>query len=69
MNEIVKFLGKVDPKTKQPLEFVSGVPARDLTIEEWEELSESTREFALHVGLYEPPTPMAVKPKKGGSDK
>jgi hypothetical protein len=40
-------------------EFVSGVPARDLTEAEWEQLSKEQKKAALDSGLYE-----KSKPKK-----
>jgi hypothetical protein len=39
--------------------FISGVPTRDLTMDEWYELPPATREFALNTGLY-----LVVPPKR-----
>jgi hypothetical protein len=40
-------------------EFLSGIPARDLTEAEWESLSKEQQKAALNSGLYE-----KSKPKK-----
>lgn len=38
---------------RRPGEFVQGVPARDMTREEWEALPEELRVIALELGIYE----------------
>ena len=33
--------------------FIAGIPARDMTLGEWQEVSAELREKALQIGLYE----------------
>jgi hypothetical protein len=50
-------------------EFISGVPARDLTAEEWEGLTEAQRQTALGCGLYELLPGKKQTPAQKGSEK
>lgn len=44
-HKVVRYLG-------QGKAFLSGVPARDMTLDEWEALDEDLRKVALALGLY-----------------
>ena len=48
----VRFTGEYDDY-RQPLAWVNGVPARDLTADEWLSLSDEQRALCLSTGLYE----------------
>lgn len=58
MSDTIKYTGN-------GAEYVSGVPARDLTEQEFKELPEETRKIVLNCGLYDfsAPTPVTTKTK------
>jgi len=45
--------------------FLHGIPARDLTVDEWQALSDEQRETAVASGLYQEPEKPAKKEKRG----
>ena len=56
MSDTIKYTGS-------GAEYVSGVPARDLTEQEFKELPEETRKIVLNCGLYDFSVPAATVTK------
>jgi hypothetical protein len=48
--------------------FVSGIPARDLTMDEWEALSKELQEIAINSGVYKMSGVPAKETKKEGDE-
>ena len=46
--------------------FIQGVPARDLSLDEWETLDKDTQKLALESGLYKLADKPKYEPIKGG---
>lgn len=55
------FIGEKDAVTGQPIEYVQGVPAKDLNEDEIRLLSDAEYTTALAVGLYQKSKPAASK--------
>jgi len=51
---MIHFKGEFDEQGN-PLAFINGIPARDLTTDEWAALSEAQRTHAAASGLYDVP--------------
>ncbi len=56
MSDVIKYTGNGS-------EYVSGVPARDLTEQEFKDLPEETRKIVLNCGLYDFSAPTPTKNK------